>query len=187
MSSRNGFTSAIATRAPRVAGDQRDQRADGPATEDEHRVAALDVGAIDVVHGDGQGLDQRGVVVADRIRHAQEPRGADGPVLAHPARKIDSENLELVAEVGGAHAAGAASSAADDGLDHHAIARGESAGPGRLDDLAEGLVADDATLRDAMVEMSLEDVQVRPADADAADPLGAPHRRRARASPSRPS
>src|SRR5437773_5887292 len=40
----------------------------------------------------------------------------------------------------------------------------------RLGDLAERLVADDAALRHAMVEVALEDMEVRPADADALDP-----------------
>src|SRR5262245_28400577 len=153
-----------------MASDQRDQRADGAAAEDEDGVTALDIGPIDVVHGDGQGLDQRGVIVGDRVGHAEEPRGADGPVLLHPARKIDAEDLELVAEVRSAHAAGAAASAADDRLHHDSIAACEPARAGRLDDLAEGLMADDAPPGYAMVEVTLEDVKVRAADADPADP-----------------
>jgi len=49
-----------------------------------------------------------------------------------------------------------------DRLHHDAIARPEAAARGRLDDLREGLVPDDAALRDAVVEVPLEDVQAVP-------------------------
>ena len=152
-----------------VAGDERDQRADGPAAEDEHRVSLLHLRARDVVSRDGQRLHHGGVVVGERAGHLDQALGWHRPVFLHASRHVDAEHLELVAEPGRAHRARAACVADAQGLDHDAVALDEAAPGRRLRDLGKGLVADDATPGHAMVEMPLEDVQVRATDADALD------------------
>src|SRR5207247_101154 len=87
----------------------------------------------------------------------------------HAARQVHAEHLEAVAEVRGAEPAGPAAPAELERLDDDAVTGREAASCGRLGDLAEGLVADDAALRHAVVEVALEDVEVGPADADALD------------------
>src|SRR6266542_50737 len=146
-----------------VTGHERDQRADGAATEDEHGIVGLQLRAPDVVHGDRERLDEGRVIVAEGRRHVEQARRRHRPVLLHSPRKIDAEDLEAVAEVRGPHHAGPAAAAERYGLDDHAIALAE--GPaGRLDDLGEGLVTDDPAPGHAMIEMPLEDMQVGPAD-----------------------
>ncbi len=88
-------------------------------------------------------------------------------VLAHAARQIDAEHLEVVAKIVGADATRAAGAAEKNRLDHHAIAFGEAGSGGRLRDVGEDLMTDDAVLRHTMIEMPLEDVQVAAADAHA--------------------
>ena len=123
----------------------------------------------DGVGRDGERLDHGGVVVRERGRHLDEALGRHRPVLLHAAGQLHAAHLELVAEIGRAHPAGAAGVAEAERLDHDVIARGEAAAGRRLRDLGEGLVADDAALGHAVVEVPLEDVQVRAADADAPD------------------
>ena len=151
------------------ARDERDQRADRAAAEDEHAVAGLHLRAAHVVRGDGERLDHRGVVVGERGRDREQARGRHGPVLPHAARQVHAEDLEAVAEVGRAHAAGAARAAEPERLDDDAVARRDARPGRRLDDLAERLVADHAAPRHAVVEVTLIDVQVGPADPDALD------------------
>src|SRR5215813_3496003 len=107
--------------------------------------------------------------VVERVGHLDQPRRRHRPVILHAARHVHAEDLEAVADVGRAHPARAAFAAEPERLDDHAVARSEPAGRGRLGDLGEGLVADDAALRHAVVEMALIDVQIGAADADAPD------------------
>src|SRR5262249_60334250 len=86
------------------------------------------------------------------------------PVLLHAAGHVHAQDLERVAEKRRAHAAGAARSAHAQRLHHDAITRREPAVARRLRDLAEGLMADDAALGHALVQVSLEDVEIRAAD-----------------------
>ena len=166
-----------------MAGPERDERADGPAPEHEHEVVRPHLGALHVVGRDGQRLDHRGLVVRERRGHLQQARRRHRAVLAHAARQLHADDLERIAEVGGAHPAGAAGSAEREWLEDNTVAGREAARRGRLDDLGERLVADHAALRHAMVEVALEDVQIGAADADAADSqegLGRPGRRERR-------
>ena len=152
---------------PPVAADQRDQAADRTSAEHQDGVAGLHARPRDVVRRDGQGLDDGGVVVGQGVGHLDEPVDRHRPVLLHPAREIDAQDLEVVADVVGADAARAARPAEPDGLHHDAVARRDAAAGRRLDDLGERLVADDPAVRDPVVEVALEDVEVGPADADA--------------------
>ena len=152
-----------------VAADERDERADRPAAEDEDAVVALHRRASDVVGGDGERLHERGLVVAERVGHSEQARHVHRHVLPHATGQVDAEHLEAVAEVRRAHPAGPAGSADRERLDDDAVAGLEAAASRRLGDLAEGLVADDATLRHAVVEVALEDVEIGAADADALD------------------
>ena len=152
-----------------VAADQRDQAADRTSAEDQDRVAGLHAGPRHVVRRDGQGLDDGGVVVGQGVGHLDEPIDRHRPVLLHPARQVDAQDLQVVADVAGPDPARAARPAEPHGLDHDAVAGLDAAAGGRLDDLGERLVADDAAARDAIVEMPLEDVEIRPADAHPPD------------------
>ena len=62
-----------------VAADERDQRADRSAAEDHDTVAGLDLRPRDVVRRDRQRLDQRRVVIGDRVGKLQQPRGGHRP------------------------------------------------------------------------------------------------------------
>ena len=152
-----------------VAADQGDQAADRAAAEHEDGVAGLHPGPRDVVRRDGQGLDDGGVVVRQGVGHLDEPVDGHRPVLLHPAREVDAQDLQVVADVAGADPARPARPAEPDGLHHDAVARREAAAGGGLDDLRERLVADDPALRDPVVQVALEDVEVRAADADPQD------------------
>src|SRR5262249_1650976 len=78
-------------------------------------------------------------------------------------------DFEAIAKVVTAHLARAALATRMDRLHHHPIARLEARTRRRLHHLRESLVADDAALRNAMIEMALEDVEIGAADAGAAD------------------
>src|SRR5438132_583541 len=82
-----------------LAADERDERADRPAAEDQHSVVALHRRAADVVSRDGERLDERGVVVAERVGYPEQARRVHRPVLLHAARQVHAEHLEGVAEV----------------------------------------------------------------------------------------
>src|SRR5262249_8862538 len=142
-----------------VATHEGDQAPDRSAPEDEHRIARLDLGARHVVSGDSQWLDDGGVVVAERIGNLEQPLGRDRPVVLHAAGKLAATHLQAIAEIRGAHPARSARPAELDRLDDHAITLPEAAPRGRLRHFREGLVADDATPWNAVVEMSLVDVQ----------------------------
>ena len=152
-----------------MARDQANEGADGPSPEDEHGVALLDLRASDVVGRDGQRLHHGGIIVGQGGRHLDEAIRLDRPALLHPSGRVDPEHLELVAEKARAHLAGPAGAAEAQGLHDDSVALGEAALCRSLRDFREGLVADDAALGHAVVEVALEDVQVRPADADPLD------------------
>src|SRR5262249_2817419 len=105
-------------------------------------------------------------VVGEAVRYRDEPVDRRRPVFLHPAWEIHPHDLEVVAEVAGTDPARATRPAGSHGVHHDANAGLEDAAGRGLDDLGEGLVADDAAPRDSIVEVPLEDVQVGPADAD---------------------
>ena len=109
-------------------------------------------------------------MIGDGVGKLQQPRGGHRPVLLHPAGDIHAQHLQVVAEVGRTHPAGAARAAELDGLDDHAVAFHEAADAGARHDLGEGLVADDPAARHAVIEVPLEDVEIGTADADPAHP-----------------
>jgi hypothetical protein len=107
------------------------------------------------------------VIVAQRVGHLEQAGDGHGPVVLHPSRDVDTENLQAIAEVLGAHPACAAHAARDHGLDDNAITLPEAARGRRLRHFGKGLVTDDAAFGHTMIEVALEDVKVRAADADA--------------------
>ena len=148
-----------------VTGDESNEGADGAAAEDEHRVALPDLGPGHIVGGDGERLHDRGMIVGQRRRHLDDPIRGHRPVLLHAPRHVDAEDFQLVAEKRRAHRAGAAGAADAERLHHHPVAHGETAAVGHLGDLGKGLVPDDPALGHAVIQVSLEDVKIRAADA----------------------
>ncbi len=145
-----------------MATDERDEAADGTTAEDHDGVAALDLRAPNVVSGDSKGLDECGVVVAERVRDPEKARSGHRPVLLHAARRIDAQHLQLVAQIARAHPARAAGPAEDQGFDDDPVALAETDARRRRHDFREDLVADDAAPGDAMIEMPLVNMQVSP-------------------------
>jgi hypothetical protein len=142
------------------ARDQRDERADGAAAEDHDAIATLDRRAIHVVRRHRERLEHRRLIVAQRVGHVEHLAHRHRPVLLHPAGHVDATHLQLLAEVGGAHAARTTAPARHHGIDHHAITGLEATGRRRFHDLGERLVPDHAALRHAVIEVALEDVEV---------------------------
>ena len=153
-----------------MAAHESNQAADRPAAEDRDGVTGLDLRACHVVRGDRQRFDQRGIVITQRVRDLQQPGDGNRQVLLHAAGQIDADHLQPVTEIAGAHAARAASAAEGERLDDHAVTLAECAGRRCGSDFSEDLVPDHASSRHAVIHVPLEDVEVRAADAHAANP-----------------
>jgi hypothetical protein len=85
--------------AASMAGHHGDEGADGATAEHQDLVAGLHRGAVDIMRGHGQRLDQRRVIVAQPRGDPQKPLEGYRPVFLHPTRHVDAQDLEVVAEI----------------------------------------------------------------------------------------
>ena len=153
------------------AGLQRlgQQDADGARAQDDG-LAALHVReALGGVHGHGQRLDHRAVVVAHALGQGRDLGGVHREVIAGGAGGLEAHDLQLLAEIVLAVEAGIAAPAEDLRLDGHGLADGEVMHVlAQLHNLAGDLVALGHRVGGVGV-LAVVDVDVRPAHADAAD------------------
>ena len=148
--------------------EDRDRHADGPGPDHQHPVIFPHVAAANRMGADGQELHHGGLI-------QREPRGGpdealrNADELGHSAVAMNPQHLEPPAAVGLADAAGVARAAGQVGDDRHHLSRREAGPVRRVDDLARQLVAHHARIGEIRL-VAGEDVQIGPADADAADP-----------------
>ena len=125
-----------------MTGHHRDEGADRPAAEDDTAspsfTSARRTSCVATASGSITAASSSPSVAGTR----EQARRRHRPVLLHPAGHVHAEHAQPVAEIGGAHPAGAAGAAHLERLHHHALARAEAAGGGRLHDVGQGLVAD---------------------------------------------
>jgi hypothetical protein len=80
---------------------------------------------------DGERFDEGRVIVADGVGDLQQTIGGYGPVILHAAGHVDTEHLQLVAEIGRSHPARLARAAIEDRFDDDAVAFAKAAAVGR--------------------------------------------------------
>ena len=86
----------LGARGPR---HQRDQDADRPAADHHDLLAPGDLGAAHVVHGHRRRLDQRGPVQRKSVGQPDQGGGGHGPALLHRTRRVDADEVQVLADV----------------------------------------------------------------------------------------
>ena len=158
-------------------GEKGDTQPDGSRPDNQRPIARLELGAADGVGTDGEEFDHGGIAQAEALGGVEIGRGHDD-LLGHAAVAMDADDLEALAAIGVALAAGGALVAGQVGVDDHRIAGLELRAAVRIEHDAGELVAHDPRIFEEGV-VALEDVVVGAADADVADadadPAGLQH------------
>ncbi len=156
--------------AAEVASHRRDQHADRPAADDDGLLPRRQLRAAHIVDGDGNGLDECGVVESQAVGQRHERLGGYVPQPLQRAGGVDADEVEVLADVGVSGETGRAGSIPRERHDGHAVADAPPAHAlAERGDRAAHLVAEDEGGRDAGIHVAVQDVQIRAAQSRVGD------------------